>query len=645
MQPLTGEFIGLYCPTTRGVFNMDRIKELETRIKKARNDYYNGQASMSDKAFDALIDELTILDPKNFAVIGIGADPVSSWTKYTHQVSMGSLNKVQTASEYEAWHKSYIDKDDEVLLTLKLDGLSVSMIYEAGVLVKAATRGSGTVGELITPNVAKMIGVPLRLKQKIDVTVRGEILLTKKNHEKYFSEYSNTRNAASGISRRFDGKGCDKLSVLTYCLVSDDINFKTQEGLFESLEDLGFIVPSYVVLNTAKEVIDLKDKYQATLRDKLDFDIDGLVIHNNNIEKQDKYGMLHGKPYASIAFKFDSVAKEGCVKDIVVQVGNSGRITPVAVFSPKVALMGAEVERASLHNFSNIEELGIDIGAKVLVCRSNDVIPFVEEVTVSTGTTFKPPVVCPLCGTKTIEFGEYIQCPNSKTCPAQVVGRIKNWVKELNLLEWGDSLVERLVEAGKVTTVADLYKLSVSDLAGIDRMGQKSAQKCYDILWANNLITLDVFLGALSIPMIGGSTIRAIMDAGCDSLEKFGQLKAEHFEQVAGVGPTKAKSLADGLAANQALILDILDSGVKLKAKVFGKLTGSNISITGSTTVKRADLQKIIADNGGVFKSSVGKDCTHVIIADPNSTSSKAVSARKLGIKLISENDLFDMLK
>ena len=251
---------------------------------------------------------------------------------------------------------------------------------------------------------------------------------------------------------------------------------------------------------------------------------------------------------------------------------------------------------------------------------------------------------CPSCNELLIMQGEYLICTNHNNCKAQVIGLIKNWVSELNLLEWGETLLERLVESGKVTTVADLYKLTVDDLASIDRMGQKSAQKCYDILWVNAEITLDVFLGALSIPMIGATTIKQIMNSGCDSLYKFGQLKAEHFELVPGVGPIKAKALADGLVANQALILELLANGVKIKAPIVGKLSGKSITFTGAMKNKRPVLEKMATEAGADVKSSVSKGLNYLVIADVNSTSSKAVAAKKMGTKLISEEDFVDMI-
>lgn len=623
----------------------NRIKELEQKIIKARNDYYNGQSQVSDKIFDTWVDELAELDPKNLAVIGIGADPISNWEKYKHIVPLGSLNKTQTNEEYEKWHQKYIDKKDEILLTLKLDGLSVSLIYVNGKLSIASTRGSGTVGEKITANVAKMINVPLVLADKINATIRGEILLSKENHQKYFKDYSNSRNGASGISRAYDGKGADKLSVLTYEIHSDDFEFKTFKEKFDYLNKLGFKTPTYYVFKSSKEILSMREKYQSSLRDKCEFELDGLVAHNNDVEKHNNFGYLNDRPYASIAIKFDSISKEATISDIINQVGNSGRITPVAVFNPKVNLMGADVERASLHNYANIVELGIDIGCKVLVCRSNDVIPYVEEVTVSTNTIYKTPIKCPDCGTKLIETGEYIQCPNIKKCTSQIIGRIDNWISELNILEWGSSLISKLVASKKVTTIADLYKLSVADLETLDRMGNKTAQKCYDLLWANSEIPLETFLGALSMPMIGASTIKLIMNDGCDTLEKFGQLKAAQFEMVNGLGPVKAQSLEQGLIDNKDLILDILSTGVKIKSIVIGKMTKCSCCFTGTMSNKRAVLEKMVTDAGGEVKSSVGKGLTFLVINDLNSTSSKAVNAKKFGTKLINEDEFLKMIK
>lgn len=623
--------------------NPNRIKELETKIFQARNDYYNGQPTVSDKIYDAWVDELRTLDPTNKAVTAIGS-PVapSEWQKAKHQIPMGSLNKVNTPAEMTEW-VAEMAKDDKLFVTEKLDGLSIEVIYDNGSLHQAITRGDGEVGEDITVNVAKMGGVKSHLKHKFTGSLRGEIIMFKSTHKQWFADKANPRNAASGTSKRLDGQGVDKLNILFYQVLGD-VDFKTEEAQMKWLQTEGLDVPNWWVLKNDAEVNDHWRNYQDNDRDKLDYDIDGLVIRVDNMAKQLALGEKDLRPKGAIAFKFDNETRESILRDIVWQVGNSGRLTPVATIDP-VQLVGATVTRASLYNWTYIEELGLDIGATVLVARANDVIPRIEECIKGTGKVAKAPTKCPECDGKTVFEGENLICTNTADCPAQIKGRIKNWIKELNLLEWGDTLVEKLVESKKVANIADLYLLKVSDIANLDRLGEKTAKKVLDILWANKQVSLEVFLGALSIPMIGQSTIKAIMNAGCDDLTKFGQLGSREFEQVPGVGPTKAKFLADGLRHNQKLILQLLKNGVEIKARAVGALTGKSVCFTGSMKNKRPVLEKMAADAGADVKGSVGKGLTYLVIADPNSTSSKAQAARKLGTTLISEEDFLELVK
>jgi DNA ligase (NAD+) len=315
----------------------------------------------------------------------------------------------------------------------------------------------------------------------------------------------------------------------------------------------------------------------------------------------------------------------------------------VAIIDP-VSIVGAMVSRANVYNLSYIQELGLDIGATVLAVRANDVIPRVEELIKGTNSIAEGPTHCPVCDYHTQMQGEYLICPNTLLCPAQVKGRIKNWINEINILEWGDTLIDKLVEAKLVSSVDDLYTLTVDQLANIDRMGKKSAQKCYDNLWAAKEVPLEVFLGGLSIPTIGQSTIKSIMNAGCDTLEKFGQLSATEFEQVPGVGPTKALSLADGLKTYQRVILAILANGVSIKEKIVGTMTGKSVCFTGTMKMKRALLEKMAAEQGADVKNTVGKSLTYLVIDDPASTSSKAQAARKFGTTLISEDEFLDLI-
>lgn len=620
----------------------DRIKELAEKITKARIDYYNNQPTVSDKVFDAWCDELRTFDSNHIALTAVGA-PVgpSVWLKAKHQIPMGSLNKVNLPVEMSDWAK---DKSDKTLwfVTEKLDGLSIELIYENGKLVQAITRGDGEIGEDITVNVARMGGVNTNLGINFNGSLRGEIIMKKSIFKSDFTDKANPRNAASGVSKRLDGVGVDKLDILFYQVLGD-VDFETEVEQFTWLEDNGLGIPNYWTFKTIDAVNKHWRDYQDTKRDKLNYDIDGLVIRIDDMAKQMSLGDKDLRPLGAMAFKFDNETRESTIRDIIWQVGNSGRVTPVAVVDP-VVLVGATVTRASLYNMSYIEELKLDIGATVLVARANDVIPRIEELVKGTGKVISAPTNCPDCA-GTLKFdGENLMCTNSLACQAQVIGRIKNWVKELNLLEWGDTLIEKLVQSKKVVTVSDLYTLTVDDLANLDRMGEKSAQKCFDILWDNTDIGLDIFLGALSIPMIGGSTIRAIMKEGCDTLEKFGQLSAKQFEQVPGVGPTKANLLADGLLQNQKVILELLDNGITIKAKITGKLSGKSVCFTGSMKNKRPVLEKMAADVGAEIKSNVGKGLTYLVIADPSSSSAKAQAARKMGTALISEDEFLGMI-
>jgi DNA ligase (NAD+) len=625
----------------------DRIKELAAELLRAKYTYYNIKLPdgmqpiiLTDKVYDAREAELRSLDANHWVLKIVGAPQTQSeWKKAKHQIPMGSLNKVNVPAELSDWAK---DKDCKSwFVTQKLDGLSIELVYEGGKLIQGITRGDGETGEDITINVARMVGVNTDLKEDFNGSLRGEIMMLNSVWKKDFSDKANPRNAASGVSKRLDGVGVDKLNIIFYQVLGD-VDFQTEVEQFKWLKDRKIGIPEYWVFKSADEVNKHWRNYQDNERSKLDYEIDGLVIRINDLAKQMSLGDKDLRPLGAIAFKFDNETRESTIRDIIWQVGNSGRITPVAVVDP-VQLVGATVTRASIYNIGYIEELGLDIGAKVLVARANDVIPRIEELVKGTGKIAKHPDFCPECGGLTKLDGENLMCSNTKHCRAQIIGRIKNWIKELNLLEWGDTLVEKLVDSKKVNTIVDLYTLEPKDIASLDRLGDKTAQKCYDILWADTELPLEVFLGALSIPMIGQSTIKAIMNAGCDDLEKFGQLGANEFAQVPGVGPTKAKFLADGLNQNQKLILDLLDKGVSIKDKIFGSLTGCRIAITGSTKNKRADLEKFIADNGGENKSSVGKSCTHLVIADVNSASSKAVAARKLGIKLIDEDSLLNL--
>jgi len=630
------------------------IKDLEDKISKANHEYenihdeQNKQLSVSDRVYDAWIDTLSSYDPQNKLLLKVGSEPVSNWQKHIHSHPMLSLDKAKTNEDYLNWHNKYIKEADEVLVTLKLDGLSVILEYENGKLIRGCTRGGGDSGEDITQNIVKMKCVPHRLPKRINAIVRGEILLNKECFEKQFTDYSNPRNAASGVCRRYDGENCENLSILCYELDCEDIKSNSFKEMFDNLKELNFTCPPYYILNTkpdksiSQQVIELKDLYFAKLRDEYEFLLDGMVIHQNDLAKWYACGYNEHHPYSSIAFKFEAPCKETSVKNIIDQVGNIGHITPVCIFTEPVKLAGAMVEKASLHNYRNITDLGIDIGAKIIVSRRNDVIPYIEEVTESTNSIYQAPQNCPVCGTKTIMTGEFLICPNSSNCPAQVVGRIINWVNTINILEWGEALITRLVKSNKVIVISDLYTLKKEDLLTIERMGDKSAEKALNILHSKKEMPIEKFFGGLSIPMAGESIFGKISKAGYDTVSKIRNITLNELMDISGLGPAKAKSVYEGLKTNYNLIDDLLSVGIVVKERS-GSLKGKTFVFTGSMVNERKILMQTVIDNGGIVGKSVSKTTDYLVAADH--TTSKAQAAQKHGTKCITENEFLAMVK
>jgi DNA ligase (NAD+) len=642
----------------------EKIKFFHEQVLKNKVRYYNGQPVISDAAFDAQEATLKKLSPEDEVLASVGAAVQEEWQKANHAIPMGSLDKVKTPEELLTWVKSEVPnvgpvfKDNKLFYTEKLDGLSIEVIYENGKLTKAITRGNGSIGYDITPNVMRMSNVRYEIPG-FNGSLRGEIILRKQTFEKFLKnqDYANARNAASGISKRLDGVGCEYLEIIFYQVIGN-VDFDTElEQLDYIKNELQLITPNYAVAtgSTAEEQVTFLaerwELYQTTLREELDWEIDGLVVRINELDDQLSLGNLHLRPYGAMAFKFRSESAETLVKNILLQVGNSGRITPVLEIEP-VQLMGAEITRASLYNFGYITEIGLDVGATVLVVRANDVIPRCEVVLDPTGTVFQPPKECPVCNGDVVMNGENLHCINTDTCPAQVVGRLKNWINTLDILEWGDKLLSRLVEMKLATNVVDLYRLSVDDITKIERMGAVSARKCYEILWKHNPIMLDSFLGGLSMPMIGASTIQMVVTGGLNTLEKIQAAKCEDFLSIKGLGPVKARSLFEGLQRNSEIINGLLDAGIRVEDSLknnqpldSNKLNGKVICITGSTNTKRDDLIKLILSNGGEFKDSVSKGCTHLIIADPSKKSKKTENANKFDIRMISEAEFFNWLE
>jgi len=621
---------------------MNTIKDLEIKILKARDKYYNGVTDISDATFDAWIDELKKLDPHNNAVTMIGFSvPVSEWKKEKHLIPLGSLDKVNTPEEITSWAINSA-KNKDILVMSKIDGLSLGVQYQNGRAIKGVSRGGGLEGEDLFNNVIKMNGFKNKVSDNFSGTIRCEIVLKNEDHKKYLSSYSNTRNAASGVARRYDGSQSEHLSIIAYQVIGDK-SFPTEVSQIKWLEDNGFEVPKYKLCESAKDVVQFWNEYQSSIRSKIDYDVDGLVCAINDLEFQYDLGETAMKPKGKMAFKFPNETAKSKIKKIDFQVGSSGRITPVVTID-KVKILGVDIERASVYNMAYLQRLELDVGAEVLVCRANDVIPRIEDNLVKTGTVISAPKNCPVCSGKVEMQGEYLVCTNIDNCEAQQVGKLENWISNLNVLELGETLIQKLFKEGLVKDVADFYTLSIKQLSSLDRMGDKSAENVYKSLHSIKDLTLDIFLGSLSTPNVGINTIKIIMDAGHDTLEKIQKLSENDLQKIKGVGPQKAKSLYESLKLNKVLIEKMFNNGISIKEKVVGKLTGKTFCFTGSANLPRKVLESKVTENGGLVKSSVNKELGYLVTNDTDFTSSKAVNAKKFGVKIISEELFLNMI-
>jgi DNA ligase (NAD+) len=621
----------------------DRVQELAKLVKHHKDAYYNGQPEISDAAFDQLEDELRALAPDHplLKTIGAPAPAITEWPKARHAIPMGSLNKAVNADELREW-AARCDKlgaeaglkpiSNNLLVTEKLDGLSLAVNYEDGKLVQAITRGDGHVGEDITANARRMQGVPAKLKEKLGVSLRGEIILKLSDVKKGFTGYVATpRNKAAGTSKRFDGEGCQWLSLFFYDLEGEE--FETEDAKYQRIRELGLIVPDWKVTDL-EGALKIYEEYIAKKRGALDNEIDGLVVRANDLRAQAMLGELGDRPRAAVAFKFPSMAKNSKVVAITWETGPSGRVTPIAQVEP-VDIGGAIVQNVSLHNASNVERLGVGVGDEVLVSRRNDVIPYLEEVVVKHGTAAAPPTKCATCGEALSRRGEYLQCTN-RECFAIVTGRLKRWVGVQDIHEWGDKLIIQLVEAKLVKEPADLYRLTIDQIANLERRGEISAKKIHANLHAKLPLTLPVFLASLGMDDFAFETAKLLVGNGYDTLEKLFAAKLEEIEGIKGMGSIKAKSVLAGLEGRREEIGRLLAAGiVPVPPKEGGGFSHRTFCFTGALPRPRKEYEDLVEQHGGQVRSAVTKDLDFLVMSDPNSASTKVEKARKYGTSCI----------
>lgn len=634
---------------------MTRIEELEKLISKYQKSYYDGEGEISDAEFDKLWDELKSLDPNNPILHKVGADS-GNFAKVQHVMPMGSQEKAANPEEFLAWANKH--QYDQYLVEYKLDGASLELQYENGYLVRAVTRGDGSIGDDITANARKMGGVNAAIYKDgllVPFTggVRGEVIMTHQVHKDYFSDKANCRNAANGLMKRKDGQGSEFLKLITYDALSTDGKsyFTNEEEKIRWLMDCGFNVVKLVICKSPDRVIAYRAKVMEE-RKNIEYDIDGLVIKERKINLEDA---RRARPDHQIAFKFSLEEAVSTLRQVEWSI-NGGTYTPVAIFD-EVELNGTRVQRASLANPDKMRQLGVRIGSHVVVVKRGEIIPKIESVVeekdiVTSEIPF--PCVCEVCGTKLIDEGSRLYCPN-KECSKRVLHQLLKFQDVVDIRDLGTTLITDLFKDGRLKSISDIYSLSQEDLVPYFlneesmEAEKKSlgAQKVYNSIQSHRNMKLATFVAGFDIEGIAESSAEKLVNAGFNTLEKLLAASEEQIAQVSGFAEIMAHAVVEGLAENAEEMKSLITSGtIILEAEGQGSLSGKSFCFTGELhSMKRADAEALVKKNGGSIKSSVTKDLSYLVTNDTTSGSSKNVKAAKFNIPIIDENAFLELVK
>lgn len=636
-----------------------RVKELARLIKKYQDSYYNGEAEISDAEFDSLWDELKSLDPQNPILKKVGADS-GNFPKARHVMPMGSQEKAADPEQFFAWAKKH--SYDEYLVEYKLDGASLELQYEHGKLVRAVTRGDGTIGDDITVNAKKMRGVLSVLKDSSSFTggVRGEVIMTHSTHKSFFSDKANCRNAANGLMKRKDGEGVEHLDFVCYDALSTDGEnpFSDEEEKIKWLVKNGFAtVPLYIAKNPEDVV-----NYRAEIMEKrasLEYDIDGLVVKERAIDFADA---SRARPERQIAFKFSLEEAVSIVRD--VEWSESGATyTPVAIFDP-VELAGTTVRRASLANPDTLRKLGVKIGSHVVVVKRGEIIPKIESVVKENVSAEKRgkdsaqkeiefPKKCASCGTPLLDTPARLYCPN-KNCPKRILHQIFKWIECADIRDLGETTVNELFSAKKINSISSIYDLTEETLAPFfldeksvaEKKESLGAKKVLASIKSHARLSLAQFVAGFDIEGMGEVMVQKIVDAGYNTLEKILAADAADIENIYGFAEISAKNFVEGILENAEEMRSLVAKKIiVIEDASGGALSGKSFCFTGElVTMKRAEAESLVKKAGGAVKSSVTKDLSFLVTNDTQSGSGKNAKAAKFGIPIIDEKEFLSMV-
>jgi len=653
------------------------IKELREKIKYHSDLYYNQDApEISDYEFDKLTQELKNLELLNPDLVEkdsptqmVLGEVKEGFSEVIHDVPMLSLQDVfDKESVYDFYRKISENLDNQKVgftVETKIDGLSVSLEYKKGILVRGSTRGNGKIGEDVTENIKQIKSIPHELKEKIDLEVRGEVYMPLESFEKANEDrdlnnlplFANPRNAAAGTLRQLDAQVVAKrnLDIYIFNIQKTEKEFLSHKESIDFLKTQGFnTVPICELVYSAEDIEKVLDKI-AEQRNSYSFGIDGAVIKLDNLALREKLGTTSKTPKWAVAYKYPPEKKETKLINISLQVGRTGAITPIADLET-VRLSGTNVSRATLHNEDYIKQKNIRIGDIVVVQKAGDIIPEVVEVVSSKRTgeeiEFHMPTTCPVCGSdvERIEEEAVIRCTGIE-CPARLFRSIVHYASRdaMDIDGLGPAIVEQLLNENLITNIADLYKLTVEDIEKLDRQGKKSAQNLINAIEKSKENSLDKLLFGLGIRHIGKKAGQVIAEKYND-IDEIINADIEELANINEVGPKMAESIVKYFKSAQVrdTIEKIKEFGVNMKGSkkevLDNRFEGLTFVLTGTLpTYTRDEASQIIEKHGGKTASSVSKKTSYVLAGEE--AGSKLQKAIDLGVKVIDEAEFSQMIQ
>lgn len=659
-----------------------RMAQLRELIRYHDKKYYvDAEPEITDREYDHLMEELKQIEAAHPELVTadsptrrLGDEPVSGLTPVTHRMAMLSIDNTYSIAELEQFgrrtERLLPEETIEWVVELKIDGVAVSLIYEDGQLVRAATRGNGRVGDDITHNVRTIRDVPLRLggdHVPAVLEVRGEIYMTnsdlvalnEQQEKKGLAPYANTRNVTAGSIRLLDSRICAQRRLRLFCHgvgMCEGLRAKKHMEFLDEIRAWGLPATPHVACFANFDAAVEYCEGEIERLHELDFEVDGLVLKVNQFAQRERLGSTAKSPRWVIAYKFEKYEAETRVNKILVQVGKSGAITPVAELEP-VELAGTTVSRASLHNADEIQRKDVRVGDSVVVEKAGKIIPHIVRVQKhqrkSDLSPFPFPTTCPECGSTLAKDagGVYIRCLNP-ACPAQLKERVRYYASRnaMDIEGLGDKLVGQLVDAGLVCRIGDLYRLTKASLRDLDRMGDKSADNLLAGIESSKGRGLARLLNAISIRHVG-IRVASVLAEHFASMEELENASVDQLGAINEIGPVIARSVYDFLHSPQgiATLDDLRRQHVSMRSKHAtrtddeGPLSGKTVVVTGSLAgFTREEIKQRIAILGGRVASSVSSK-TDLVVAGEK-PGSKLAKATSLGIPIISEQEFQEMI-